>query len=77
MISHVNDNNQTRGSRYITKVGDTIINIYRDKVNPDPVERLKTVIEIEGARLMGATTGPAGYAIYDEEVKILKDPRSL
>jgi twinkle protein len=75
MISHVNDNGQTRGSRYITKVCDTIININRDKVHPDEVERSKTYIEIEGARLMGATSGPAGYAIYDYDTHILTSPQ--
>lgn len=77
MISHVNDDGKTRGSRYIAKVGDTIININRDKTNPDENERHKTYIEIEGARLMGSSTGPAGYALYDMESRTLIDPRQM
>ena len=77
MISHVNDDGKSRGSRNITKVANTVINISRDKTHADESERTKTYFEIEKARLMGAKTGPAGYAIYDQEVKILKDPASL
>jgi twinkle protein len=77
IISHVNDDGKTRGSRNISKVGNTVINIKRDKLHPDENERRKTFFEIEKARLMGAQTGPAGYAIYDLEVKILKQPDSI
>lgn len=72
MISHVNDDGLTRGSRYITKVANTVINIFRDKLNP--VERLKTLFTVEKARLIGAKEGPAGYALYDEEKLMLIDP---
>lgn len=75
MISHVNDDGKTRGSRNITKVGNTVINLYRDKTNPDPNERLKTHFEVEKARLIGAKEGPAGFALYDEEKLMLIDPR--
>ena len=72
MISHVNDDGQTRGSRYISKVANTVISLFRDKTNPE--ERLKTVIMVEKARLIGAKEGPAGYALYDEEKLMLIDP---
>lgn len=75
MISHVNDDGKTRGSRNITKVGNTVVNLSRDKTNPDPVERTKTMFMVEKARLIGAKEGPAGYAIYDEEKLMLIDPR--
>lgn len=77
MISHVNDAGLARGSRNITKVANTVINISRDKLHVDEVERNKTYFEIEKARLMGARTGPAGYAVYDSEVKILKEPSDI
>lgn len=72
MISHVNDDGQTRGSRNISKVGNTVISIDRDKTNPE--ERLKTKFLVEKARLIGAKEGPAGYAFYDEEKLMLIDP---
>lgn len=72
MISHVNDDGKTRGSRYISKVGNTVISISRDITHVDEVERSKTFIMIEKARLMGAKSGPAGYVIYDPELQMLK-----
>ncbi len=74
MISHVNDDGKTRGSRYISKVANTVVNINRDKTHPDESERNKTFFEIEKARLMGAKSGPAGYALYDPETSLLKPP---
>jgi len=74
MISHVNDDGLTRGSRNISKVANTVIYLTRDKTSTDPVERLKTHILVEKARLIGSKEGPAGYAIYDEEKLMLTDP---
>lgn len=74
MISHVNDDGKTRGSRYITKVANTVIYLKRDKTHEDPEERNKMYFFIEKARLIGAKTGPAGYAVYDEDLCLLKDP---
>jgi twinkle protein len=74
MISHVNDDGKTRGSRNITKVGNTVIDLFRDKTNADPNERIKTQFMVEKARLIGAKEGPAGYAIYDMDKLMLIDP---
>jgi twinkle protein len=74
MISHVNDDGLTRGSRNISKVANTVISLFRDKTSTDPVERLKTMIMVEKARLIGSKEGPAGYAIYDEEKLMLVCP---
>jgi len=74
MISHVNDDGKTRGSRNISKVGNTVISLYRDKENSDELERLKTKFVVEKARLIGAKEGPAGYAIYDFDTLMLIDP---
>ncbi|QIG69421.1 DNA primase/helicase protein [Rhizobium phage RHph_N3_13] len=77
MISHVNDDGLTRGSRNISKVANTVISISRDKTSTDPVERLKTHILVEKARLIGSKEGPAGYAIYNEEKLMLVDPSDI
>ena len=74
MISHVNDDGLTRGSRNISKVANTVISLMRDKTSTDAIERLKTYIMVEKARLIGSKEGPAGYAIYDEEKLMLTDP---
>lgn len=74
MISHVNDDGKTRGSRYITKVANTVLSLFRDKTNPDNNERIKTHFMIEKARMIGAKEGPGGYAIYDEDTLMLRDP---
>lgn len=74
MISHVNDDGQTRGSRYISKAANTVISLDRNKTSEDPVERLKTLIMVEKARLIGAKEGPAGFGIYDEDKLMLVDP---
>lgn len=76
MISHVNDDGKTRGSRNITKVANTVIHLQRDKTHVDPVEKNKMNMIVEKARLAGAKTGPAGYALYDDEKLMLIDPRS-
>lgn len=77
MISHINDEGKTRGSRYITKVANTVIHLSRDKMHPDEVERNKTFFGVEKARLSGSKTGPAGFAMYDTEKNMLKDPSKI
>lgn len=74
MISHVNDNGQTRGSRNITKVANTVIHLSRNKLTDDETERNKLNFMIEKARLPGAKEGPGGYAVYDTEKLMLIDP---
>ena len=74
MISHVNDNGETRGSRNIQMAANTIIVLKRDKMNADEQERLKTYLLVEKARLIGAREGPAGYALYDQDKLMLIDP---
>lgn len=77
MISHVNDDGKTRGSRNITKVANTVIDLTRNKLIEDEVERNKLHMMIEKARLPGAKEGPAGYAIYDTETLMLIDPTQI
>lgn len=59
MISHVNDNGQTRGSRNISKVANVVISLHRDlNAGSNATEYL-----VEKARL-GGGTGPAGQMFY-------------
>lgn len=62
MISHVNDDGKTRGSRNISKVANTVISLDRDILD----ESTKTFFLIEKARL-GGRTGKAGYGEFDKE----------
>lgn len=73
MISHVNDDGKTRGSRNISKVANTIIEINRDTKAND-IEKFRTYFMIEKARLRGARTGAAGFAQYDPDKNQLFDP---
>jgi len=73
MISHVNDDGKTRGSRNITKVANTVIHLEREVASPDSVERNKIYFTVEKARTAGTKTGPAGYAIFDDESGTLVD----
>jgi twinkle protein len=74
MISHVNDDGKTRGSRNITKVANTVIDLTRNKLTEDEAERNKLHMIVEKARLAGATEGPAGFAVYDVDKLMLVDP---
>lgn len=74
VISHVNDDGKTRGSRYISKAANTVIFLSRNKTSADEQERIKTNFLIEKARLIGAEEGPAGFAIYNKEKLMLIDP---
>lgn len=62
MISHVNDDGKTRGSRNISKVANTVISLDRDILD----ESTKTYFLIEKARL-GGRTGKAGFGEFDRE----------
>jgi twinkle protein len=64
IVSHVNDDGKTRGSRMISKVADIRIDLTRDIVNPDPVIRNTTNLMVSKNRFSGKT-GPAGKLIFD------------
>lgn len=72
MISHVNDEGKTRGSRNITKVANTIIHMARDTLHSDPNVRNTTFLTLEGVRL-GGSTGPAGRIYMDSVSHTLRD----
>jgi twinkle protein len=74
MVSHVNDAGQTRGSRYISKAANTVIDLKRNKTTEDESERTKLHFMVEKARLVGSKEGPAGFAVYNTEKLMLEDP---
>lgn len=61
VVSHVNDDGKTRGSRYISKVAHVRIDIDRDVKNNDPV----VSILVAKNRDIGKT-GPAGRYAFDQ-----------
>lgn len=63
-ISHINDNGETRGSRYISKVCNTRIDLSRNKLAEDENERNKMFMSLPKNRF-GATTGPGGVLVFD------------
>lgn len=67
-IMHVNDNGQTRGSRYPTKIANTVVHMDRDIKNDNPYERRKLKLTVEKGRNQGTKTGPVGTLIYDSDV---------
>lgn len=64
-VSHVNDNGQTRGSRYISKVCDIRIDATRDVLSHDPQKRSTMILSIPKNRPIGRT-GPAGEYIFNQ-----------
>lgn len=64
MVSHVNDDGRTRGSRYISKIADIRIDATRDVANPDPIERNTTHLVVSKNRFSGKT-GPACKLSFD------------
>lgn len=64
LVSHVNDEGLTRGSRNISKIADMRINLYRDITSDDPVKRLTTDLLIGKNRYCGRT-GYAGSLLFD------------
>ena len=76
MISHVNDDGLTRGSRNISKEAWTVISLQRDKLSHDPLERNTTKLVVEKNR-HASVTGPAGEVYFDMNTFKLSDQRPL
>lgn len=72
LVSHVNDDGLTRGSRNISKVADIRINLHRDILSSDPVVRRTTNVSISKNRFCGRT-GPAGQLLFDPSTYTLKE----
>ena len=73
MISHVNDQGQTRGSRNISKVADYIIHMERNTEAESFDERNTTKLTIKGNRFAGRS-GPAGYLRFDPSTYTIREP---
>lgn len=72
LVSHVNDEGKTRGSRNIAKVADLIVNLDRNIEAPDLETRNKTFVVVRGNRFAGRT-GPAGVLWFDPKSFTLKE----
>jgi twinkle protein len=64
LVSHVNDDNKTRGSRNISKIADLWIDLNRDLEAPTEEERNITSVMIRKNRF-GARTGPSAKLKFD------------
>lgn len=64
LVSHVNDDGLTRGSRNISKVADIRIDLTREVTHPDPTIRRTIHSTISKNRFCGRT-GPAGNLLFD------------
>lgn len=65
-VSHVNDEGKTRGSRFISKIADIRIDLFRDLLAADPVRRRTTELRVSKNRY-ASETGPAGSIIFDPD----------
>ena len=72
MVSHVNDDDRTRGSRNISKVAHTHIHLDRDKEASDPVERNTTRTLIKKNRF-ASMTGPSSRLVFNPETFLLDE----
>lgn len=64
LVSHVNDDGKTRGSRNISKVADLIVSLDRDIEAASFDERNRTYLTVRGNRYAGLS-GPAGTLLFD------------
>jgi len=64
LVSHVNDDGKTRGSRMPSKLCDLEVFLSRDKESSDAISRNRTNLMVRNNRF-GAITGPAGSLQFD------------
>jgi twinkle protein len=76
LISHVNDEGQTRGSRNISKVCDLHLHLDRDITAPTEAERNVTKLTIKKNRFAGKT-GPAGALRFDSDTFMITEQLEL
>lgn len=72
MVSHVNDDGKTRGSRYISKVADIRIDLKRDVEAFDPVARNTTELSVSKNRFSGKT-GAACKLLFNPKTYSLSE----
>lgn len=72
VVSHVNDDGLTRGSRNISKIADIRIDLQRDIKALDPIIRRTTHVMVSKNRFSGRT-GPAGDLLFDPHTYTLNE----
>ena len=72
LVSHINAQGTTRGSKNIENVANTQILLMRDKTGGTDIIRRTTEFLLEKVRL-GGRTGPAGKALFNRETGRLED----
>jgi twinkle protein len=72
MISHVNDEGQTRGSRNIAKVADLRVDLSRDLKSTSDELRNKTHLMVSKNRFAGKT-GPGGVLNFNPDTFVLSE----
>ena len=75
MITHINDDGQTRGSRMISKIADTIIHLDRDLTADDENDRNTLWMTVEKNRMAGRT-GKAGGLFFNTSTFKLEESHS-
>ena len=68
LIAHTNDDGTTRGSRLPDILCNTVISMKRE------IPSTTLNFTVEKLRTQGGKAGPAGFAIYDTQEYVLKDP---
>ena len=72
LISHVNDEGQTRGSRNIGKVADLRIDLHRDLMAENEIARNTTKLVVTKNRYAGRT-GPTSNLYFDPDTYVLSE----
>ena len=72
LISHVNDDGKTRGSRNISKIADLHVQLIRDLESSDPLERNTTNLLVKKNRF-AAVTGPGGKLFFDKDTYLVSE----
>ena len=72
VISHINDDGKTRGSRNISKVANIILSLDRDITNSDSTKSNTLKVLIEGNRYSGQA-GPVCNLFFDKATWTLKE----
>lgn len=83
LISHINDEGKTRGSRNISKIAANRVDLDRDIIAADERERNTTRLTVSKARF-SSLTGPAGELFFDRETftlvpasQVINEPEDL
>lgn len=72
MITHVNDDGQTRGSRNISKIADTVMHLDRNLLSDNEYEKNCLFLTLEKNRKTGRT-GKAGILHFNTETTMLEE----